>query len=217
MKPTPEEIARAHRTETTRPSSERAGCPDPGLFAAAASGELDDAARDRFVEHLGDCAECSDEYRSLLPLVEWAEAARPKARILLFPRPAYAVVALAAALILAAGTAFLVSRDSAPPPIERGAEVEAWSVSPRDGAVLSSAPERLVWPAEAGATSYRVSLLDFESTPLWESPPLAEPSVSLPEEIRARLAKGRPHYWRVTVVGEVERRPSPLFRFEIAP
>ncbi len=162
MKPTPEDLAASHRLSTTRSASERAECPTGDAFAAAASGELSAAERNRFADHLGRCAECAEEMRLLAPIAKWAE----RRKLLAFrPRLAVRVAALAAAVAIASGAAVVLSRrTTAPVSVERGVPSLVANVRPPDGAVVPEAPDVLSWPADREATSYRVSLLDFGSS-----------------------------------------------------
>jgi len=67
----------------------------------------------------------------------------------------------------------------------------------------------------AGAEGYEVALFDFESTPLWQSPRLAAPEVSLPESVRERLQSGGRFFWRVTTRKGIDRLLSGLHEFTV--
>ena len=94
-----------------------------------------------------------------------------------------------------------------------------WTIAtvPSDRTTVVSAPERLEWNSTVPAESYRVTLYDAESTPIWESPSVTTGFVDLPADVRARLPAGRPVYWRVVALSGIDRHESVLLRFTIGP
>ena len=210
--------------EATRPAG-AAGCPDAGALVAASLGELAAAEREAVAAHLAGCSACAEEYRllaELRPVVERATGAVPSpgraaadsfwTRLSLAWRAAAAVV-LVAAVATVALVAFRSSRAPAPPPTERGDATSAVATVPANRAELDAPPAELSWTAVPGATSYRVTLYDFESTPLWQSPPLADARAPIPVEVRARLPRGKLVFWRVAVTRGVDRQELGPFQF----
>jgi hypothetical protein len=65
------------------------------------------------------------------------------------------------------------------------------------------------------AEHYQVALYDFESTLIWESVPVTETAVIIPEPVRERLLPSRPYYWRVFVQTDAESHQSALLQFVI--
>jgi hypothetical protein len=53
----------------------RGFCLDAETLALAAADELDKAERQRVVTHLAECADCAEEFKMIVPLKSWAEAA----------------------------------------------------------------------------------------------------------------------------------------------
>jgi hypothetical protein len=97
----------------------------------------------------------------------------------------------------------------------RGGGALMIEVDPPDRASLNEAPQRLSWSAVENAGSYQVTLYDFESTPIWQSAPVRDTVVVIPESIRQSLRRDQPIYWRIGVERGIERIQSGLFRFEI--
>lgn len=203
-------------------------CPDSErLSALLLAGEITAEEREALAEHVVGCIRCSQAYALLAELHEDARgqlSAEERRRI--DPRapagaPSWRIAAAAAVLVLGIGVGYLAWRGWSPgrPGIvaERGAAEADLQVEPADGATLAVSPERLTWPSQEGAESYKVVLFDFESSQIWESPPVHETSVILPDAVRTRLERGRRHYWRVFGLVGVERRESPLYGFTLAP
>jgi hypothetical protein len=201
-----------------------AGCPEPDAFRRAAMGEVSAKEREEFVDHLVSCADCAEEYRVMPEVQSWAlEAGARKDPGAARGRPGFPlwISAVAAAVLAAAGLAlwlrpFSPSR-ATPAAVERGPVLPASAVGPPDRAFLRAPPPRLAWAPVAGAEGYEVALFDFESTPLWQSPLLGEPEVSLPDAVRERLQSGGRFFWRVTTHKGIDRVLSGLHEFTVSP
>jgi hypothetical protein len=210
MKLTDDELRALYRERTARERSGAAECPTAEELLAGGK---------RVADHVATCSACADEYRmlrELRPVIEravGAEATAPR------PAPSWRALAVAAALVLVAGTALVVWQMSrpgtSPHPVERSERTEAVETSPPNRARLAAPPDTLSWSAVAAAESYRVRVFDFESTPVWESPPLTSAAVALPSEVRDALPRGKPVYWRVVVTAGVERSELGPFQFTV--
>ena len=130
--------------------------------------------------------------------------------------PQWRWVTVAAAVLMAVGLSWMLWRRPVVDSVYRGVEPTI-RVSPSSGAVLDRAPTELRWMAAELVESYQVVLYDFESTQIWESPRVREPVITLPRAVLDRLQPGRRYYWRVVYWRGIERQPSALFQFQVAP
>jgi hypothetical protein len=120
-------------------------------------------------------------------------------------------LAAAAVLVVGLGTVLLLPREPAPL-VVRGAAAAA--VEPASGSALRAAPTQLGWAAIGTATAYRVELYDERAESLWRSERVAATRVALPDDLRARLARGT-FLWRVRAEGsDIEIGP---FYFRVEP
>lgn len=191
-------------------------CPGDEELSALVVGELLASDRQRLVDHLVGCRSCCDSYRTLQELHAEASAGEPAPAS---RRRWRAGLAFAAAVLAALG----LFRLFAPPgPAQQdGAETAlrsalplAAAVDPPDGAV-GPAPRSLSWPAQVGATGYRVVLFDAAAEPIWESEVSTELSLEVPESIRPSLIAGDAYFWVVRTRGLAERSELGPFWFEV--
>jgi hypothetical protein len=201
-------------------SSER--CPEAEAFRRIAQGEAGRQEREAVADHLTGCADCANQYLALKELGSWVEEATasrlPSAEVRARRFPAWAAVA-AAGLVLAGGLAIVVRTASRRAPAlaqERGPLSPSDAVAPPDRTRLTVVPVELTWAPLAGAEAYEVTVYDFESTPLWQSPALGAPRASLPDSVRRRMSRGGVFYWRVTSRMGPERLLSRLHQFTVA-
>ncbi|MEW6212190.1 MAG: hypothetical protein AB1631_27925 [Acidobacteriota bacterium] len=128
------------------------------------------------------------------------------------------VAAVAVMIVVAASSVVIwqsIKRKEPPASTERARVSPRLSVEPPNKATLNQPPEKLVWSAVEHAITYRVALYDFQSTPIWESAPLRETSVAIPESVRGRLLRNQPYYWRVFAEDAIDQRQSELFQFTL--
>jgi hypothetical protein len=203
------------------------GCLTRDQFALVAAGRMSQQERLAAARHMASCFGCAEEYRILRSLeflkheAEQPEAPRKISRRFpawAFSTPARRAAAAAMVMIIAVAV-FLIFRATRPPApapgASRGGVALQLEVAPFNGEVLADAPQRLDWSAAESATEYKVTLYDFESTPIWESAPVKTSFVVIPEQVRAAIKRARPTYWRVTALRGVERQRSELFQFTI--
>jgi hypothetical protein len=192
-------------TEADRPQSwDGRGCPDSEWLAGLLVGGPTAEERRRLADHVVGCPRCAADFRLLRELDLEARKRRTS-----WSGRAWAG-AIAATVLLAVASGFLVMRQA--PDVVRGPGVDT---RPADGATLQAAPEELAWPAQPGARSYSVRLFRGEGTLLWESPATLEPSLALPDDVRALIAPGESAFWTVEIEGRVPRRRLGPFWFEI--
>jgi len=92
---------------------------------------------------------------------------------------------------------------------------DAGLVVPPSGARLDSAPDELAWPAQPGATAYRVVLRDASAVVLWRGPESAANRLTLPTDGRRALDRAGTYLWTVEVDGGARGELGPYW-FEIA-
>jgi hypothetical protein len=227
----------AYRAATGRPPGP---CPDAEALASltgAVGGPVDEAIRAQVVDHVARCANCADELKTLFALREVIDTAvfapagvqdhsddpAPLRWLTAWARwrsnPARSIPVMLVVLAAVLGVTYVVWRSTYNAPIvdERERSATAWVIAtvPSDRATLATAPNRLEWTSAAAAESYRVTLYDAESTPIWESPIVSTPFVDIPGDVRARLTAGQPVFWRVVALSGIDRRESGLHRFTI--
>jgi hypothetical protein len=242
MKLTDDKLKQLYQQQTAR-SAQRAECLTDETLLRAAAGELGQIERERMADHLMVCSDCAQEYRLAQSLKPWAErvvavSGSPAALAEIkkqhggwmpsihafWDQLVYAskwrAAAVVAMLVVAVGASVIVWRamqsDQGSIPSERGGGSMTMEVEPPNGVVLDEPPERLAWSAVENAESYQVVLYDLESTPIWESPSVVSPVVSLPQAVRERLPRGQPYYWRVVVTSGIERCQSQVFQFTLS-
>jgi hypothetical protein len=199
----------------TPPASAPSGpdCPSAEALVEACLGEGTAARRREVIDHLSGCAACSVAWRVARD-TRGGDARRAGLRVAPWAR---VIAGLAAALFVA--VVVLPWREWLPgtPSPDRGDPAVGLAVEPVHDAHLGQPPSRLAWPVETGAERYRVQLFDHESTQLWDSGWLVATSIDLPHEVRARIARGRPCYWRVVADVDLVEVHSPLYRFTVEP
>lgn len=112
------------------------------------------------------------------------------------PVAAIAIVAVSAAILLRNTTEpELRAGLGTNPPIYRSQEVVVITPSGE----LAAAPTTLEWKAFAGATSYKVSLMEVDRSPVWTTE-TQDFSVTIPATTRATMLPGKPLLWQVSAV-----------------
>ncbi len=180
--------------EATRPAS-TVDCPPAAALERLARGTTPLGGRATLLEHVAGCAACGAAMAALDALQAHesalAAAAPPRGHATFW-------LAVAAAVVLAIGSALWLPRFAAPPasdPVLRGA-VRGEALEPQAHAELDAPPARLRWRGDVAAP-VRVRLLDASARALWTSDPLGVADVVLPEPIRAQLEPGGAYAWEV--------------------
>lgn len=221
-----DELRRAWRASTVAP--EPARCPLPEELAALAVGGIDAARRAALAAHVAGCSDCALELRLARAVVHGDGDAAPAAagarpvraigeRRRFAGRTTAALLAAALAAVAVGGLALWRGAASAPRDgagaVRGGEGTAAAGIEPSPGAVLAAPPGRLAWPAQPGASGYRVRLLDTEGGELWSSAVAGEAAAEPPAE---SLAGAGTYLWVVEVDGPVLRRRLGPYRFRIA-
>jgi hypothetical protein len=216
-------------------------CPAPERLAAALAGELEPADREAILAHSGSCPACGAELE-LAARFESGDESDPEAvdrvverlrgraegTVIPFPAarrrsaPTVWRWAAAALVVLAAGFAIQAARTGLGPRVEgpataevvRGGQIEASEPSGE----VAGAPAQLVWQSVAGATSYRLEILDAAGDDLW-SAAAAAPPLRLPAAVRAELRPHTRYSWRVIALDAagVEMGRSAATEFFVLP
>src|SRR5688500_11712391 len=157
---TDEELRRAYaRTMTSARPADRAGCPSPDALLALARREGPDATRLATLDHAMSCDSCQKELE-LLRAMEVAERRETgQARAARWRTPL--TVALAASVLLAIGLGpgreWFGNRQG---DAMRGASDSVALLQPEAGASIGADSLAFSWRGVAGASRYRVELLD---------------------------------------------------------
>ncbi|MBN2200184.1 MAG: hypothetical protein JW747_10090 [Candidatus Aminicenantes bacterium] len=182
-------------------------CPPAEILAAALSGKIKGARRDRLIDHLVRCGECTREVRMLCeidarlaPLLKRAVSEDRQAR---FRRPALKPIWAAGAFVLLASAAFwfFALRPGRPPEhdVLRGSgEAQLQFLAPQKTLPAPPAPALFRWSAVPGAALYTFEILDDSLETVFSSAPGPETQALLPHGIRKKLAPGRSYYLKVT-------------------
>ena len=189
-----------------------AACPSDEALVALVQGEISPDERRTAAAHVVACRACTDNYRLLLQL---HDEVRPGHRA----HWRWRTASIAAALILAALGAALLwqARQSWMHGgfSEEGIRGPAVSIQPADRASLPAPPLEFIWPAQTGATAYRLRLYDSGGDPVWQPAPVNESRVTVSREIAESLERGRPYFWVVDVDGPVARSRLGPFEFRL--
>jgi hypothetical protein len=133
------------------------------------------------------------------------------------------LVPVAAALVVAAAGVALMHRSQEPqlradagngPVVYRSQQVDL--IAPAGD--LADAPKTLHWKAFAGASKYKVSMMEVDQEPLWSSE-TSDVVLTIPPAIRARMLPWKPLLWQVTAVDSEGRTlaSSQVQRFSVQP
>jgi hypothetical protein len=200
-------------------------CPALDEIEALLQDRLDPARREVVLHALATCAECAllaqlagdvaqaaeSSARAVTPAADTARVVGLRARR---ARPALSRWAGLAASLLLAVVAFALLRPLPPTDVLRGAS-PPMNVEPADGAILARAPATLDWPSQSADARYVVEIFDASAAPVWRSAVLSDSRVTLDQDTRAALARGR-FVWRVRPQDGSAASLGP-FRFDVAP
>lgn len=159
------------------------------------SGDAGDAERAELFDHVLACERCSTIWRGVLALQQdaaaqglVAPAVQPRAS---WRSPAVAL-AIAATLILAVGSVFIIRRPAPVADTVRSGD----QLATIDGLMMAYDRDYVptfVWPPVISATQYRVEVFSADGKPVW-SRTQAAPPLPWPADVTA--AKGA-YRWRV--------------------
>jgi hypothetical protein len=136
---------------------ERDSCPSLEHLSAVVEGTVPEHERLELMDHVMACRTCQEEFELFRAL----KVARKT------PSRRWRPYAVAASLVLIGGSAALwatTSRYSTSSPVYRSSPDFLTLVSPADGRRIGL-PAVLTWHSVAGATRYRIELLDSQGSP----------------------------------------------------
>jgi hypothetical protein len=195
----------SHAFAVRRPSHGCNDCPDPEQLFEAASGDLAREQRMQIIDHVAQCAECTEAWRLATQL-----GARPAQRA---AEPSAAAssplpradrmplrrIAFAASAVLAVGvvTYLALPVDDGIPQYRDAAEPLAPTAQvagslPRDRFLLR-------WTPGPQGSSYSVRLSTADLTPLLMQQDIARPELLVPTSMLANVKSGDPLLWQVEV------------------
>jgi hypothetical protein len=202
-------------------SARGSDCPDEESLVRLVLGEIHGTDRDRLANHFVQCRACGRDWQLLRQV--HAEARQELARVRPRWRAGLAVAAGLAAIGLGAFLILQPELDSRtaltqePTEVTRGTDDTDLStaVTPSDGQDLAVPPASLSWPQSASSSgTFRVTVFNANLTPIWQSGPVQEAKVMLPEDVRARMAPGQVFLWSVEPQGSEKSMLGP-FKFQI--
>jgi hypothetical protein len=167
---------------------------DSAAWDQLAFGPIDQSRRDELFDHVVSCGSCAQVWRGVLALQKQAAetgliaapAARPSWQARIVP------LGLAAALVLAVGSAILYRQGPESAPID-GAINRGTELPEMAGASFVSATREFNWTAVEGATQYRISVFTKDGQPAWTQT-VATTAATWPD--RTSIAPGS-YTWRV--------------------
>jgi hypothetical protein len=205
-----EEYERLSRAFATRAQSrERNDCPDPEQLFEAASGNLTREQRMKIVDHVAQCAECTEAWRLAAELgARPAEtSAKPSPHLIPIPRFAFA-----ASVVFAVGVVTYLAlpvRDEVPQ--YRDA---AEALAPKSLVMGSLPRERFLlrWSPGPQGSIYSVRLSTADLAPLLMQQDIANPELLIPTSALAKVNSGDQLLWQVEVrLPNGQRIPSETF------
>jgi hypothetical protein len=188
-------------------NTSRATCPPPERLADLVDGAVPEAERMTMLAHVSSCAHCLREYEMLRSLKAGAEEMAPR-RWMQAPMLRAAVIVLGVGVGALAVNIFMKGRAD----VERGGSERVSLVSPA-GQVPAASPLVFTWRAVAGASSYRVEVLDGADLPHY-SASTTDTTYMVPDSVH--LAAGTSYTWWVRAqLRDGGERRSQLAKFEI--
>jgi hypothetical protein len=184
-----ERLARAFVTRTQ--TRERNDCPDSEQLFEAAAGNLTREQRMKIVDHVAQCAECTEAWRLAMEL-----GARPAQRSNMLPIRRYA---FAASVVLAVGVVtYLALPVGDQTPQYRDATE---SLAPTSLVTGSLPRDRFVlrWSPGPQGSTYSVRLSTADLAPLLAQQDIASTELLIPASALAKVKSGDQLLWQVEV------------------
>jgi hypothetical protein len=194
----------AYQAHLARGRVPRASCPSPEAIQALARREGDEAGRLATLDHVMSCGDC----RAELDLFRTVEEAGVRAGAGSAPGPRRWVIpaALAATLLVAVGLGRVALRPS-DDTLRSGPAGRVELVAP-GAEVTAGAPVSFAWRSVAGASRYRLEVLNEAGDLAVEA---ETRDTTLTSESSARLAPGNYRWWVIAL------SPAPGPRSELRP
>ncbi len=201
-----------------------ASCPTPEALLRAFTGEAPRGERRAVVAHLATCAACAEDWRlarEIMPDEAGAQARdeRPEAAsVVVGPWLRSGLIALAAALVAAAGVGWWPRLVTPPPAVYRQTQSEAPRALVPDGAALPRDAFELRWDYAQADARYAVTLSDAALEALFEARDLEQRAVVVPAAALGTLPDGATLLWQVEArLPDGRQARSSTFRVRIGP
>ncbi|MEN6559939.1 MAG: hypothetical protein ABFD52_04095 [Acidobacteriota bacterium] len=188
-----------------------AGCPAPDDLVRLVTDEARRKERSRLLDHVAGCRDCALLVRSALRLsaeLDGILADAPARRTRFAGEGARLSVGRRAAVAALAGLAGLaivtysVIRLTERPVIRGVSETQVRLIVPKNEASVAAGEIEFKWEPAPRAVRYVVEIFDQSLQKTWQSDPVTETRLKLPEEARDAVPAGQTYFWRVTAVLE---------------
>ncbi len=207
-------------------------CPSPEILLRCHRTDLPPRKRREVLDHISRCAQCVQDSRFILNVLDEEKQLLGRLEDQVYggsrrSNPAYPLKGLFARLlspqaavaltvvVLSALSYFLVFKPDDRSSSVRGDASAIELVAPLDEPFVSGS---LVfkWNRVPGPRSYLVEVFDDSLALLWRSAPIDSDQMSPPDELLAKLGRGRSFFWMVTAVfPDGQRLASRLQEFRL--
>jgi hypothetical protein len=190
------------------PAPEPEACPPSDRIWLAVRGELPPAELRGILDHVATCSACAEDWRIAMAFEEESRAIVVPAPPSRFGMRALRPYLVAAALVVATATGYLMNQPPIHQPkapvqvaVTRGDEhVEIQSLLPKDHEVLSRDHFVLRWTPDPRAESYTLSVTTSVMDPLFDKEGITETSFKVPADALKGLRSGAKVNWNVIPV-----------------
>ena len=221
MKNIDEDLRQTYQSYVSGKSPDsRIGCPTPEMLLDSFDPKTSREVKDGVVDHISRCSSCAREFELIREAMSHAEdlarsfdEIRAKRKVSRPGRPpvrsmfryAWAYTFASLILISAGAVYFIVRNDRARMEGRGGPHDASRSVQPT-GPVNGAIPLVFKWEPGDGVEYYKVEISDESLLPVWQSPRIFAPFLTLPFAVQARLERGRNYYWSVLAFDKVGNR-----------
>jgi len=214
-----EELRRLFRSYVTmRTPGNRVGCPSPESLLSFFISRSRTRKKLKIVDHLTNCSACAREFELLLDIQRYQDHLVPQIREAShagqsFITPAspihtighfWRISPIVAGALFVVASLLIVIRESERPVGVRATFSSIVLVQP-DLQHPASFPLMFKWEEVEGAETYILELYDETLLPIWKSPGIASPPVTIPEDLAHRLQLNKPYFWMITAYHNKEK------------
>ncbi len=199
-------------------------CPTPEALLRAFTGQAPRGERRAVVAHLATCAACAEDWRlarEIMPDEAGAQARdeQPEAApVVVGPWLRSGLIALAAALVAAAGVGLWPRLVARPPAVYRETQSDTPRALVPDDAALPRDAFELRWAFAQADARYAVTLSDAALEALFEARDLEQSAVLVPAAALGALSDGATLLWQVEArLPDGRQARSSTFRVRIGP
>lgn len=199
--------------------SSRKNCPSPGTLVNFYRGKLNKKSAAKVAEHLCSCLYCAGEGEAIREIIKSENQLIREFRQIKkesIGKFSFLNWKLTAGLIGAAALFilfFLITNPSTNRYYRSNRDSPFSVQSPQ----YQAAPQPALtfqWEKVENARAYSLELFGPALSPIWQSPRVETTSLTLPEEILAKLEKNKTYFWILTAYpDEGDKIESPLYHF----